>query len=268
MFYLILKAVYLNGQKTVKRGVRMSLVEEKELKLQVATAIRLLEAMELLDMNGHVSCRIPGTDKFMINSRKASRASVTVEDIVICDLNGKLLAGNSEPPSEYHIHTEIFKRRCDVLSIIHNHPHYQTVLGIADVAMKPVFGIGAFVDNIPVYEKSSLINTAKMGEELAETLGNGISVQLRNHGTVVAAESVKAAFARSVFLEENAKKQYDAMLLGREIRVLTGENLVRTRDTAWQPSIIQKVWTYYEQKAIKEGILIGINQSSPQTVLP
>jgi ribulose-5-phosphate 4-epimerase/fuculose-1-phosphate aldolase len=245
----------------------MGQVDEKELKLQVATAIRLLEAIELLDMNGHVSCRIPGTNRFFINSRKASRASVTVDDIVMCDLNGKLLEGDSEPPSEYHIHTEIYKRRNDILSVIHNHPHYQTVLGIADVAMKPVFGIGSFVDNVPVYEKSSLINTAEMGVELAEALGNEISVQLRNHGTVIAAESVKAAFARSVFMEENAKKQYDAMLLGREIRVLTGDNLVRTRDTAWQPSIIQKVWTYHEQKALKQGILEGINVQSPQTLL-
>lgn len=243
-------------------------VDEKELKLQVAKAIRLLEAIDLLDMNGHVSCRIPGTDRFFINSRKASRASVTVADIVMCDLNGKLLEGDSEPPSEYHIHTEIYKRRRDVMSVIHNHPHYQTVLGIADVEIKPVFGIGSFADNIPVYEKSSLVNTAEMGAELAEVLGNEISVQLRNHGTVVAAESVKAAFARSVFLEENAKKQYDAILLGREIRVLTGDNLVRTRATAWQPSIIQKVWTYHEQKAIKEGILAGINKQSDQTVLP
>jgi len=141
------------------------------------------------------------------------------------------------------------------------------VLGIADVAMKPVFGIGSFVDNVPVYEKSSLINTAELGAELAETIGKEISVQLRNHGTVVAAESVKAAFARSVFIEENAKKQYDALLLGREIRVLTGDNLVRTRETAWQPSIIEKVWTYHEQRALKQGILEGINEQSPQTMM-
>jgi ribulose-5-phosphate 4-epimerase/fuculose-1-phosphate aldolase len=92
-------------------------------------------------------------------------------------------------------------------------------------------------------------------------------VQLRNHGAVVAAESVKAAFARSVFLEENAKKQYDAMLLGKDIWVLGGDNLVRTRETAWQPSIIQKVWTYHEEKAIKEGALAGINDQSSKTVL-
>lgn len=236
----------------------MSTADVKELKFEVAKAVRMLENIGLLDMNGHVSCRIPGSDRLLINSRKASRASIKVTDIVMCDMNGTLLEGDSEPPSEYHIHTEIYKRCSDVFGIIHNHPHYQTVLGIADIAMKPVFGIGSFVDHVPVYEKSSLVNTAEMGAELAEMLGNGISIQLRHHGTVVAAENVKSAFARSVFLEENAKKQYDALLLGHGMKVLQGENLARTKQSNWQPSIIQKIWTYHEEKAIKEGALKGL----------
>lgn len=240
----------------------MNKVEERELKLQVAMAVRLLENIKLLDMNGHVSCRIPGTDHILINSRKASRASVSVADIVMCDLDGNLIEGGTEPPSEYHIHTEIFKKRSDVFSVVHNHPHYQTVLGIADVAMKPVFGIGSFVDHVPVYEKSSLVNTAEMGAELAEMLGSGITVQLRHHGTVVVGESVKSAFARSVFIEENAKKHYDALLLGKGIRVLEGANLERTRESNWQPSIIQKIWTYHEEKASKEGALIGLTDEA------
>lgn len=237
----------------------MSIVIEQEFKQQVAKAVRMLENIGLLDMNGHVSYRIPSTDRFFINSRKASRASITVEDIVMCDMNGKLLEGDSEPPSEYHIHTEIYKRRSDVFSVIHNHPHYQTVLGIADIEMKPVFGIGSFVEQVPVYEKSSLVNTTEMGAELAEILGSGMTVQIRHHGTVIVGENVKSAFARSVFLEENAKKQYDSMLLRKDIRVLQGENLARTRETNWQPSIIQKIWTYHEEKAAKEGALKGLH---------
>jgi ribulose-5-phosphate 4-epimerase/fuculose-1-phosphate aldolase len=236
----------------------MSNVNEGDLRLQVAKAVRMLENIGLLDMNGHVSYRIPGTDRFFINSRKASRASLTVEDIVMCDMSGNLLEGDSEPPSEYHIHTEIFNRRNDVFSVIHNHPHYQTVLGIADVVMKPVFGIGSFVDTVPVYEKSSLVNTSEMGVELAELIGDGVTIQLRHHGSVVVGENVKAAFAKSVFLEENAKKQYDAMLLGHGMRVLQGDNLVCTRESNWQPSIIQKIWTYHEEKAAKEGALVGL----------
>jgi ribulose-5-phosphate 4-epimerase/fuculose-1-phosphate aldolase len=62
-----------------------------EMRLLVAKTVRILENIELLDNNGHVSIRIPGTDRFLINSRKASRASLTAKDIVICDMEGKLI---------------------------------------------------------------------------------------------------------------------------------------------------------------------------------
>lgn len=229
-----------------------------ELKLLVVKAVRMLERIELLDNNGHVSVRIPGEDLFLINSRKASRASLSVRDIVLCDMDGKLVEGDSEPPSEFHIHTEIYKRRADVGSVIHNHPHYQTVLGIADIPLQPVFGVGSFVHNIPIFEDSSLINTRELGAQLAEKLGMHSSILLRHHGTVVASENVKSAFTISVFLEENAKKQYDAALLGPNMKVLEGENLERTRASNWQPSIIQKLWTYHQEKAEKLGALHGI----------
>jgi ribulose-5-phosphate 4-epimerase/fuculose-1-phosphate aldolase len=236
----------------------MSDVNTEELKLMVVKAIRMLENIGLLDMNGHVSCRIPDSNHFLINNRKASRASLSIADIVMCDLDANLLEGSSEPPSEKHIHTEIYKVRPDVHAIIHNHPHYQTVLGIADIPMQPVFGIGAFVSAIPTYEKASLVNTAEMGKELAQVLADGYAVQLRNHGTVVVGDDVKSAFARSYFMEENAKKQYDAALINKEIKVIEGENLIRTIATAWVPSVIQKAWTYHEEKAIKSGAMRDI----------
>ncbi len=54
------------------------------------------------------------------------------------------------------------------------------------------------------------------------------------------------------------KKQYDAALLGPNMRVLEGDNLERTRSSNWQPSIIQKLWTYHQEKAEKQGALNGI----------
>ena len=207
--------------------------EHEDLKIKLVKAVRMLEKIQLLDMNGHVSCRVPGTDTFLINCRKASRASLAVEDVTVCDMEGRPVGADLEPPSEVYIHSAIFKRRPDVASIIHGHPHYQTVLGIAGVEMKPVFGIGAFVEPAPMYEKASLVNIPEMGEELADVLGDNIYAQLRHHGNVVVGDSVESAFTRTVYLEENAKKQYYASLLGAGLRVIEGENLVRTRDTSW-----------------------------------
>lgn len=230
----------------------------QETKRTLAMAVRMLENIQLLDMNGHLSYRIPGTDRILINSRKASRASLTVEDVVIADLEGNLIEGNAEPPSEVPIHTAIYRKRSDVFSVVHNHPHYQIVLGIANRPLQPVFSIGSFVDEtLPVYEKSSLVNTREMGEELAECLGQAQSVTIRNHGTVAVEQDIESVFARSVFLEEAAKKQFYASLLG-PMMVMEGDNLERTRETNWSPKIVRKIWDYHKEKAARDGILANI----------
>jgi ribulose-5-phosphate 4-epimerase/fuculose-1-phosphate aldolase len=237
----------------------LPITKVEDSKLLVAKSVRMLENIQLLDMNGHVSCRVPGTDNFLINMRKASRASVALNDIVVCDKEGGLLEGPSEPPSEVYIHSEIYKRRPDVHSIVHGHPHWQTVLGIADIKFEPVFMLGSFIQSMKIYEKSSLVNLPEMGKELAEMLASDIAIQLRHHGNVVVGESVQASFAATVYVEEHAKKLYYASLAGRKVKVLEGENLKRTAETAWSPSIVQKVWDYYAEKANKNNIFDGIS---------
>jgi ribulose-5-phosphate 4-epimerase/fuculose-1-phosphate aldolase len=228
---------------------------DTDIKRKIVTAIRMLESVELLDMNGHVSYRAPGTERVMINSRRASRAALTVADIVTIDLDGNLLEGADEPPSEYHIHTSIYRARDDVNAVLHNHPHWQTVLGIAGIAMEPVFSIGSFADpGTPVYEISSLVNTRQIGDELAAELGAAGVISLRHHGSVVVESDIEALFARAVFLEENAKKQYYVALLG-PVKPMQGENLERTRTTNWSPKIARKVWNYHEEKARMGGKL-------------
>ncbi|MCL6637563.1 MAG: class II aldolase/adducin family protein [Alicyclobacillus sp.] len=229
---------------------------QDQVRLQIVEAIRMLERIGLLDMNGHLSARVPGRpDRFFINARGASRAVVGPQDLAICDLEGRPEPGSPEPPSEVYIHSAILRRRPDVGAVLHNHPHWQLVLGIAGLQPQPVFSIGSFADPAtPVYERSSLINTPEMGEELADVLGDGRVAHIRHHGAVYAAANVQEVFALAVFTEENAKKQYQAALLNPNYHVLSGENLERTRETNWAPKIVQKIWTYYRDKWLtREG---------------
>lgn len=230
----------------------------EEIKLQIVKGVRMLVNADLLDMNGHLSYRLPGTDHVLINSRRASRASLNVEDVVLIDLDGNIIDGNTEPPSEYHIHTSTYRARPEVGSVLHHHPHWQTVLGIARQVMQPVFSIGSFVvPEMPVYETSSLINTKEIGDEMAAVLADFDVMTIRHHGSVIVGDTVQNVFARAVFVEENCKKQYYASVLG-PVQPLTGENLERTRDTNWQPTIGKKVWDYHEEKTRMEGKFEGV----------
>ena len=63
-----------------------------QLKEKVVLANKILDYENLARPLGHVSVRIPGTDTFLITGSVAP-GQATIDDIVICDMNGKVLQG-------------------------------------------------------------------------------------------------------------------------------------------------------------------------------
>ncbi len=227
----------------------------------VARAVRILHAQNLMDMNGHVSARdaeAPGT--MWINSRRASRSTVTARDVVSVDLEtGKPLGNGDPPPSEFHIHREILRRRPDVGGIVHSHPEFVVTLSVAGRVLQPVTGVGSFLpETVPVFDDANLVNTKERGEQIAELLGDSPAIVFRGHGIVVVGATVEEALSRYVCAEENARMQYHALLLG-EAHVLRGAELEAVRRETWTPAITQKHWTYHEKTAQRSGALDGVD---------
>lgn len=227
----------------------------------VARAVRILHAQNLMDMNGHVSARDLDDPGIMwINARRPSRSTVTAKDVVPVDLaTGTPVAGAPEPPSEFHIHREIYRRRPDVGGIVHSHPEFVVTLSVAGRALAPVTGIGSFLEETtPVFDDANLVNTEERGAAIAELLGAGPAIVFRGHGLTVAGASVEEALSRYVCAEENARMQYHASLLG-EPHVLRGAELAATRRETWTPAIADKHWNYHVKTAQRTGAFEGVD---------
>src|SRR5579884_3866970 len=112
----------------------------------VARAVRICVAAGVMDFNGHVSARDENDPNIMwINNRHASRSTLTAADIVPFDIAaGKRIGEGIEPPSEWYIHAEIYKRRPDVGGIVHSHPEYIRTLSAVGVRLRPVDAMGPF----------------------------------------------------------------------------------------------------------------------------
>ncbi len=226
------------------------------LKANLASAIRLFTAEGLMDANGHMSCRVPGTDHVLINPRRLSRSGLKPEQMVAIDLDGKLVAGEDEPPSEFHIHTRIYCARPDVTSVAHLHPQYATAFSIAGQPLLPVFILGSIFPRtgIPLFDDPDLIRSRERGDAVARALGAERAVMLRAHGAVTTGESIESCFVASIWLEENAKKQLWAATLGTA-HVLGPDEAARVRKSLWSPEVIRKTWDYYIAKGHANGVL-------------
>lgn len=235
------------------------MAEIDDLKLKVAIACRMLCLAELVDYSGHISVRVPGTERFLINGHPVSRAAVTPDDVVTFDLDGRRIEGKWDLPSELPMHSRVYRARSEINSVAHLHNRMVVVLSMAGKELVPasnpgaLFGPGA----IPVYQDPALIHTNEQGDAVAKALGARQALILRGHGSVVAGEAIEWVFAGCIDLEESALRYYMASALG-PVRSYTSDEVGRVMHGRRKMSVIQKIWDHYLSKTKVHGLMEGL----------
>jgi L-ribulose-5-phosphate 4-epimerase len=222
-------------------------IATRELKQQLADALLMMEAAEVIDFNGHMSCRLPGSAHVLINSGRSVRSSLTAEDVIAIDLDGKPVGGDVVPPMEFHIHTEIYRRRPDVNAVAHTHPLWSTLFSMVGERVQPVTMQAAVMGPIQFFDKTASINQKALGEELAGTLGAHRVVMLKSHGAVVAGADITEAFVLAIYLEETARRQYLARAIGTPYALAAAE-IEKIGGNLRKPNLFKKVWDYHHAK--------------------
>jgi len=218
-----------------------------DVKQTLADCCRLLEANALIDFSGHVSFR-DSENSFLINSHGKSRFQVGPEDMVAARLDGTAVGKGYRLPSEIHIHSSIYRARRDVRAVAHLHSPAVISLSIARRPIFPAIFQGTlFADGIPVYNDARHVNTAARGDRLAAALGSAKVVVIRGHGSVVAAESIKALFFFCIYFEKNARRLLEAYRAGNP-EPLSVEAQKEGSEVLLNERIIDKVWDYYNSK--------------------
>ena len=221
------------------------------LKKRLAKVHRIITAGGLWPVTkGHVSCRVPGGDHVLIlghiHSEGRSLANTDVDDIVTVDIEGNFIEGRIEAVDERYAHTEVYKTRPDFHAVVHAHPTMATAFGIAGVNMLPVGNRGAiFAPMVPILEFDKQIDTPERGRMVRDAMGEGCAVVLKNHGVVVASDSIENVCISLFALEETAQLHWYAAQLGKVERISSGE--VKSVMTGHRyEEFFAHVWGHYE----------------------
>jgi L-fuculose-phosphate aldolase len=218
-----------------------------ELAQQLTDALSMMERAEVIDFNGHMSCRLPGTPHILINSGKSVRSNLSPADMIVIDLDGKPVEGDVVPPMEFPLHTEIYRRRPDVNAVAHTHPLWSTLFSSVGERVEPVTMQAAVMGPVQVFPKTASINRVDLAQELAQALGPHRVCMLRSHGAVVVGAGVVEAFVLAIYLEETARRQYLARALGTPY-ALTAAEMDTIGANLRRPHLLQKVWDYHHAK--------------------
>ncbi len=225
-----------------------------ELRDDVATANRILERTGLAHAFGHASARIPGTNTFLLPTRR-SPGLARAEDLLVIDTEGRIVEGDGEPNSEFWIHARVYAARADVGGVVHAHPSACICLTQIGEPHRIVHNQGGiFADGVPEYAAIGLIRSRELGEHLARVLANGNAVMMRAHGITTAFQDVRAATVAACYLEESAALQL--RMLGAaggdasRIRALTREEALPLRDQIGT-SVAKRAWEYFAAVAAR-----------------
>jgi ribulose-5-phosphate 4-epimerase/fuculose-1-phosphate aldolase len=205
-------------------GVDAALLED------MVIGSRVLADFGVLDGFGHVSARHPTNPNHFLMARSLAPALVTADDIMEFDLDGNAVDARGRTVFlERFIHSEIYKARPDVMSVVHTHSPGVIPFSVTKVPLRAMFHNPSFLAvGVPVWdirkdfgETDMLVSNPALGKSLAQTLGDKPVVLMRGHGDVTVGPSVKMAVFRAYYTDVNAKLQSQAIALGGEVNYLT-----------------------------------------------
>ncbi len=166
--------------------------------------------------SGNVSARDPQTGYIIIKPSGVRYEELRPEQMVILDLDGRIIEGDLKPSSDTSSHLYIYRHRPDVRGIVHTHSPYATAFAALGrpipvylTAMADEFGgpipCGGF----------ALIGGEQIGRVVIESIGESPAVLLKNHGVFTVGPSAEAAVKAAVMVEDVAHTVWIALQMGQ-----------------------------------------------------
>ncbi|SCI38532.1 Methylthioribulose-1-phosphate dehydratase [uncultured Flavonifractor sp.] len=155
--------------------------------------------------DGNVSVRI-GEDQVLITPSGVSKGRLTPDMLVVCDLEGRVLAGHLHPSSESAMHLLVYRERPDVGAVVHAHPPAATAFSICRRPLaqhyltETISGLG----EVPV-APFALPSTSQVPDSLRPYVAGCNGALLANHGAIAWGRDLWNAFDRMEQVEQTAK---------------------------------------------------------------
>ncbi len=172
--------------------------------------------------SGNISARDPATGLVVIKPSGLRFDELRPQNMVITDLQGRVVQGDLNPSSDTASHCYIYRQMPAVHGVVHTHSRYATAFAVVGEPIPCVTTAMAdeFGGEIPCCG-FSLIGGEEVGKLVVDTLTGHRSpaVLLQNHGVFAIGDSAEAAVKAAVMTEDNAAIVWAARQLGQVIPI-------------------------------------------------
>jgi L-ribulose-5-phosphate 4-epimerase len=166
--------------------------------------------------SGNVSIRDRESGVVVIKPSGVRYDALRPEDMVILNLDGKVLEGDLQPSSDTASHLYIYSQRTDVNGVTHTHSTYATAFAALGKPI-PVYltaQADEFGGPVPI-GGFALIGGEEIGREVIRSIGDSPAILMKNHGVFTIGKNGEAAVKAAVMVEDIAQTVWLALQLGQ-----------------------------------------------------
>lgn len=230
----------------------------QSLQIEIAWASRILAMHGHGDFTlGHISVR--EGDVVHMKRNGIGLDEVTPSDVLTIDLEGNRVAGVGRIHLEAALHTEVYKARPDVRSVVHTHPKFATAFGTTDATLEMLnHDAVLFKDGLAYFDDTAeLIINKEQGATVAKALGGKRVAIMRGHGVLVVGESIPWAVYAALTLERVIEIQAIARQLGA-LRPMTPEMAECVYPDKYRFEFAETYWQYLVRQVQRAGLDDGM----------
>ncbi len=163
---------------------------------------------------GNVSARLPDGNVILTPS-SLDYKTMTLEDLVVTDIDGKVLEGHRTPTTEKSLHLACLKKHQDIGAVMHCHAMFATMFAIVRQPIPCVIEeFDVYVGGeVPVADYQ-MTGSDALAEEVSNRVADRGAVLMANHGLLCVGKNPLDVLKVARLVERTAQIIWGARLLG------------------------------------------------------
>lgn len=211
---------------------------ENERKTVVRFGLKMVTSGLTTGTGGNLSVVDRNRGTVAISPSGIEYAVLQPRDVVLTDMQGRVIDGEAKPSSELGFHLSLYHRRKDVQAVVHTHSPYAVTMACLGWEIPAVHYLVGFAGKKVPLAPYATFGTPELAEIVAEYIGNYNAVLLANHGLVAVGSSMDTAFAAAEEIEFVARIYYQTKSIGHPV-ILSDEEM---------EIVLEKFKTYGQKK--------------------
>jgi len=202
----------------------MAAFTEDELRREIVQVGRWIHERGFVSgYDGNISARLDN-HRILSTPTTMSKGMMAVDDLVVVDYDGKKISGRRNVTSELAMHLLIYKRRSDVMAVVHAHPPTATGYAAAGIPLNKalVSEVVLTFGCIPLAPYGTP-GTPALSDALLPLVGSYDAILMANHGVVTYGPDLLRAYFRMETVEHFAKVSLVTEQLGRQVLLSDAE---------------------------------------------